>query len=213
MTKKTPLIIFDGIDGSGKSTQVALLKERIGDAHPICFTREPGGAPLAEKIRDIFSSPEGVQASARTQFFLLTASHSHWLEEVALPNLKEGTPVISERGDSSLFAYQLVTRDHREMEDLFWEIRSHLFGEHRPTLYFIFDVSPVEAKHRVNTDVVRSRSLFDLEPIEFYERAREGFRIFSQKLPDEVVVIDGSRDPKIVHEEVYALVSKMCGWQ
>lgn len=212
MTKKAPLIIFDGIDGSGKSTQAMLLKERIKDTHAVHFTREPGGTPLSEKVRDIFSSPEGVQASARTQFFLLTASHSHWLEEVALPNLKEGTPVISERGDSSLFAYQLMMKGYREMEDLFWEIRNHLFGEYRPTLYIIFDVSPVEAKQRVNTDTARMRSLFDMEPIEFYEKARNGFKLFAEKLPDEAVIIDGSRDPKIVHEEVYALVSKLCGW-
>lgn len=212
MTKKVPLIIFDGIDGSGKSTQAILLKERIKDTHAVHFTREPGGTPLSEKVRDIFSSPEGVQASARTQFFLLTASHSHWLEEVALPNLKEGTPVISERGDSSLFAYQLMTRGHREMENLFWEIRNQLFGEYRPTLYLIFDVSPVEAKRRVNTDMARMRSLFDMEPIEFYEKARNGFKLFVEKLPDEAVIIDGSRDPKIIHEEVYALVSKLCGW-
>lgn len=211
--KKTPLIIFDGIDGSGKSTQVALLKERLKDAHKVCFTREPGGSPLSEKIRGIFSTPEGVQASARTQFLLLSAAHSHWLEEVALPNLKEGTPVISERGDSSLFAYQIHTKERFELENLFWEIRNNIFGEYHPILYLIFDVSAVEAKRRVNTDAVRTRSLFDVEPIEFFERARTGFRTFTEKLPSDTMLISGDRDPKEIHEEVYRVLSELCGWK
>lgn len=211
--RKAPLIIFDGIDGSGKSTQALMLKERLASAHKVCFTREPGGAPLSEEIRNLFSSPEGAQASARTQFLLLSAAHSHWLEEVALPNLKEGTPVISERGDSSLFSYQLYTKDRLDLESLFWEMRNHIFGEYRPTAYLIFDVSPVEAKRRVNTDTARTKSLFDMEPIESYERARAGFRMFAEKLPDEVVLIEGGRDPKMVHEEVYEIVSKICGWE
>lgn len=211
--KRTPLIIFDGIDGSGKSTQVAMLKERLKDRHKVCFTREPGGAPLSEKIREIFSSPEGTQASARTQLLLISAAHSHWLEEVALPNLKEGIPVISERGDSSAFAYQLYTKEHLDLENLFWEMRNKVFGEYRPLLYLIFDVSAVEAKRRVNTDTARIQSLFDMEPIDFFERARGGFRAFTEKLPEETVLIAGDRDPHAIHEEVYAIVSKMCGWE
>lgn len=211
--KKAPLIIFDGIDGSGKSTQALMLKERLEGKHKICFTREPGGTPLSEKIREIFGSPEGVQASARTQFLLLSAAHSHWLEETTLPNLKEGTPVISERGDSSLYAYQLYTKDRLDLEKLFWEFREHLFGEYRPTVYLIFDVSPVEAKRRVNTDTARIKSLFDMEPIEFYERARAGFKAFAEKLPHEAIIIDGDRDPQIIHEEVLNIVNKACGWE
>lgn len=211
--KKAPLIIFDGIDGSGKSTQALMLKERLEGKHKVCFTREPGGTPLSENIREIFGSPEGAQASARTQFLMLSAAHSHWLEEVALPNLKEGTPVISERGDSSLYAYQLYTKERLELEKLFWEIRDHVFGEYQPTIYLIFDVSPVEAKRRVNTDTARVKSLFDMEPIEFYERARKGFKAFAEKLPNEVILVDGDRDPQIIHEEVLKIVGKACGWE
>ena len=211
--KKAPLIIFDGLDGSGKSTQAMMLKRRIEGKHKALFTREPGGTPLSEKIRDLFSTPEGAQSSARTQFLLLSASHSHWLEEAALPNLKEGTPVITERGDSSLFAYQLYMKERLDLEPLFWEFRSHLFGEYRPTQYFIFDVSAVEAKRRVNTDASRTKSLFDLDPIEYYERARTGFKAFSEKLPQEVIMINGDRDPQTIHEEVYIHISKLCGWE
>ncbi len=211
--KKAPLIIFDGLDGSGKSTQVALLKERINGNHKVLFTREPGGAPLSEKIRDIFSTPEGAQSSAQTQLFLVSASRSNWVEEVTTPNLKEGTPVISERGDSSTFAYQIYMKKRIDLENLFWEIRDILFGEFKPSHYFIFDVSAVEAKRRVNTDTKRTRSIFDMDPIDSYERAREGFHIFTEKLSGEVTLVDGDRDPKIIHEEVYAQIKKLCGWE
>ncbi|MBI3634125.1 MAG: dTMP kinase [Candidatus Yonathbacteria bacterium] len=211
--KKVPLIIFDGLDGSGKSTQVTLLKERINRKHKVLFTREPGGAPLSEKIRDIFSTPEGAQSSAQTQLFLVSASRSNWIEEVTVPNLKEGTPVISERGDSSTFAYQIYMKKRLDLERLFWEIRDVLFGEWKPSHYFIFDVSAVEAKRRVNTDTKRTRSIFDMDPIDSYERARDGFHLFVKKLPGEVTLIDGDRDPKIIHEEVYAKIKELCEWK
>lgn len=211
--KRAPLIIFDGLDGSGKSTQVALLKERVNKKHKVLFTREPGGSPLSERIRDIFATPEGARASAQTQFFLMSASRSNLIEEVIVPNIKEGTPVVSERGDSSTFAYQIYANEKFNLEGLFLEIRDALFGEFKPTHYFIFDVSAVEAKRRVNTDNKRTRSIFDMDPIDSYERARDGFRTFASKFPDEVTLVNGDRDPKVIHEEVYAHIKKLCGWE
>lgn len=210
-TKKAPVIIIDGIDGSGKTTQAELLKERLSDGQ-VCFTRQPGGTPLSEMIRDVFSSALAVEASARTQFFLMWASRTNWLEKVVIPNIEKGTPVISNRGDSSTYAYQVYAREAPELEEEFWRTRDFVMGKHKPKMHIIIDITAKEARRRMNTDEHRTKSLFDIKSLEFHERARAGFRKYAEKLPDEVVIIDGSRDRAVIHKEVYDIVSSLCGW-
>jgi len=211
MKKTPPLIIIDGIDGSGKSTQADMLKEKLSDGQVI-FSRQPGGTPLSEKIRDVFSSVEAVEASARTQFFLMWASRTNWLEKVVIPNIEKGTPVISNRGDSATYAYQIYAREAPDLESEFWRMRDFVMGKHKPKMHIIIDISAKEARHRMNSDKHRVKSLFDVKPLEFHERARVGFRAFAERLPDEVIIIDGERDRDVIHKEVYALVSELCGW-
>ncbi|OHA83495.1 MAG: dTMP kinase [Candidatus Yonathbacteria bacterium RIFCSPLOWO2_01_FULL_47_33b] len=212
--KKAPFIVFDGMDGSGKGTQVKLLIDRALHAHrQFVDTREPGGSPLGEKIRDLFSSPEGAIASARTQFFMMWAARSDWFERVVLPNLEKGVPVISDRCDSSTMAYQVYAKEAPELEDEFWRIRSMIFGKHPPTLYLFIDLPAKEAKRRVDADTSRSKSLFDKKPLEWYERVRKGFQSLREDLPNHVIMIDGDRSPEAIHEEVYKIVSEHCGWK
>lgn len=210
--KKAPLIIIEGIDGSGKSTQTDMLKERLSDGQAI-FTRQPGGTPLAEKIRDVFSSDEAVEASALTQFYLMWASRVDWLTHVIDPNTRKGTPVISNRGDSATYAYQVFAREAPALEPEFWKARELVMKDHEPSLYLIIDVSAREARRRMLADKDRPKSSFDLKPLEFHERAREGFRAFAKKRPEgEVIFINGSRAREVIHKEVYEIVSKLCGW-
>ncbi|MBI5400678.1 MAG: dTMP kinase [Candidatus Yonathbacteria bacterium] len=209
--KKAPLIIIDGIDGSGKTTQADLLKERLSDGQ-VCFSRQPGGTPLSEKIRDVFSSVEAVEASARTQFFLMWASRTNWLEKVVIPNTEKGTPVISNRGDSATYAYQVYARETPELEEEFWRMRDFVMGKHKPKIHIIIDVSAKEARKRMMNDKHRVKSLFDVKPLDFHERARAGFRAFAEKLPGEVIIVNGSRNRDVIHKEVYAIVSEVCGF-
>lgn len=207
--KKAPLIIIDGIDGSGKTTQTELLKERLSDGQVI-FSRQPGGTPLSEAIRDVFSSVEAVEASARTQFYLMWASRTNWLEKVVIPNTEKGTPVISNRGDSATYAYQVYAREAHDLEEEFWRVREFVMGKHKPKMHIIIDIPAKEARRRMSIDKNRVKSLFDIKPLEFHERARAGFRAFAKKLPGEVVIIDGDRDRDVIQKEVYDIVSKLC---
>ena len=210
--KKAPLIIIEGIDGSGKTTQTNMLKARLSDGQAI-FTRQPGGTPLSEKIREVFSSTDAVEASAATQFYLMWASRTNWLEKVVIPNIEKGTPVISNRGDSATYAYQVYAREAPELEEEFWHAREFVMKTHEPKVYLIIDVSAREARRRMVTDDDRPKSAFDLKPLEFHERAREGFREFQKKLPEgEVIIIDGARSREAIQEEVYEIISKLCGW-
>lgn len=212
--KKAPFIVIDGMDGSGKGTQIDLLVERaLHHGYKFFNTREPGGAVLSERIRDIFVSPEGASASARTQFLLMWAARSHWLEKIVIPHLSSDIPVISDRGDSSTLAYQVYAKQALELEDEFWRMRSMIFGKYTPMRYFIIDVPPEEAKRRVDADKSRTASDFDLAPLDFYDRVRAGFYAFREKLPHNVVIINGARSPEIIHEEIYQIVSECCGWE
>lgn len=211
---KTPFIVIDGMDGSGKGTQINLLVDRaLHSGRKFYNTREPGGSVLSEQIRSLFSSPSGAAASARTQFFLMWAARSNWVEQIIIPNLSAGTPVISDRGDSSTLAYQVYAKEAPELEDVFWRMRNMIFGDHAPTLYIFIDVSAREAKHRVDQDSSRTKSAFDAQPLEWYERVRQGFEAFRDELPNHVIVVNGYRPPEVIHEEVYKIVADHCGWK
>lgn len=210
--KKAPLIIIEGIDGSGKTTQANMLRERLADGQAV-FSRQPGGTPLAEKVREVFSSTEAVEASALTQFYLMWASRADWLEKVVIPITGKGTPVISNRGDSATYAYQVYAREAPELEEEFWHAREFVMGAHTPKVYIIIDVSAREARRRMTTDKARPKSAFDLKPLEFHERARAGFRAFAERLPEgDVIILNGSRTREAIHKDVYDIVSKLCGW-
>lgn len=211
---RTPFIVIDGMDGSGKGTQIDLLVDRaIRSGRKFYNTREPGGAVLSEEIRALFSSPEGASASARTQFLLMWAARSNWLEKIVIPNLSASTPIISDRGDSSTLAYQVYAKEAPQLEDEFWRMRSMIFGEYTPTLYIFVDVPAREAKRRVDLDNSRTKSAFDAQPLEWYERVRHGFEAFQNELPNHVLMINGDRPTEVIHEEIYKIVSEHCGWK
>ncbi len=209
---KTPFIIIDGLDGCGKGTQLNLLKERAShEGRVFVFTREPGGAPLSEKLRELFKSDIGMKASAFTQSLMMWASRRNYLEEIVWPSLANNVPVISDRGDSSTLAYQVFAKQTPELEPEFWRMRKLVFGEQEPSLYIILDVPAEVARVRSLADGDHS-SQFDIAPIDFYERVRAGFGAFAKALPDKVVVIDGDRSPEEIHRDFYRVVSEACGW-
>jgi len=209
--KKIPYIVIDGIDGSGKTTQVNMLIERAQvEGRMFRHAHEPGGTPFAEKMRNVFNSKEGENTSARTQFLWMWASRSDLLEKVVTPALEQGIPVISERSDSSTFAYQALQLDDF---DWFWQERIRVFGSHDPTIYIIIDIPGEESKRRVDADTRRSKTPFDMKPVEWYERVREGFLLFSRDKRVSAIVISGAQSPELIHEEIYQIVAEHCGWK
>lgn len=212
--KKAPFIVIDGMDGSGKGTQINLLVDRaMREGRGFYATREPGGAPLSENIRELFKSPLGMGSSARTQFLMMWASRSEWLEKIIIPHLSVGVPVFSDRCDTSTLAYQVYAKKAPELEDEFWRMRQMIFGKYDPTVYIIIDVPAEEAKRRVDADKSREASDFDLAPLDFYRRVRRGFQAFHTELPNQTIMIDGARAPEEIHEEIYGIVRNICIWR
>lgn len=212
--KKAPFIVIDGLDGCGKGTQIKLLSEKATSAgHAYTLTREPGGAKLSEAIRELFKSDLGAKASALTQFLMMWASRRNYLEEVVWPSLEDNIPVFSDRGDSSTLAYQVFAKDAPELEKEFWRLRDLVFDGIAPTCYIFLDVPPATARRRVISDDTRDElSHFDSKPLEFYDRVNDGFLAFSRHCGVKVFIVDGTRSREEVHDDIYNIVSKQCGW-
>lgn len=209
---KTPFIVIDGLDGCGKGTQLKLLEERASrEGHTFVFTREPGGAPLSEKLRELFKSDLGMQSSALTQAFMMWAARRNYLEKIVWPALEKGIPVFSDRGDSSTLAYQVYAKQAPELEEEFWHMRELVFAENAPTLYLFLDVPAEIARERSLADSTHD-SNFDTAPVDFHQRVRKGFVTFGENSAIHMITIDGVRDPQTIHEDMYRAVSNACGW-
>lgn len=210
---ETSFIVIDGQDGSGKGTQVKLLKERLErEGKDVVFTREPGGVPLSEALRRVIKSPDGMSADSFTQFLMFWAARNEWVKKLIAPTVAKGTPVFSDRCDSSTYAYQVFAQNAPQLAVDFWRIREIVFGDAAPTMYLILDVPAEVARKRALGDGDHT-SAFDVAPLEFYELVRKGFGIFAENVPSDVIIIDGTHTPEIIHEEIYALVKEQCGWK
>ena len=174
------------------------------------LTREPGGAPLSEAIRELFKSDLGGEASALTQFLMMWASRRNYLEQVVWSALEDNIPVFSDRGDSSTLAYQVYGKQKQKLEAHFWSHRNLVFDGHLPSLYILLDVSPVVARDRatIRGDV----SHFDAQPVEFYERVYKGFHEFGKHPSVKMVLVDGTRSREEIHEDIFRIVCAECGW-
>lgn len=204
-------VVFDGMDGSGKGTQIKLLQEKLSGS--VVFTREPGGTPFAEEIRKIVrDNPLAGKSTALNNFLLFWAAREELLQNLITPTLQSGRHVFSDRGDSSTYAFQLCGEQNMELLDLFISVRNHMFYRpHRrpPDLYVIFDLSAEVARERVMQDANRETNHFDGRDLAYYERVRRGFHKFAEHQP--VAFIDARRTPEEVHQLVRVALAVKAG--
>ncbi|MEK7604422.1 MAG: dTMP kinase [Patescibacteria group bacterium] len=201
-------IVFDGMDGSGKGTQMKLLQERFGAT--AVFTREPGGTPFAEEIRRVVrDNPLAATSTGLNNFLLFWAAREELQQNLVAPALQAERHVFSDRGDSSTYAFQLWGEQHRELLGLFKLLRYFVFEKSRerraPDLYIIFDLHPRIARERVMADSAREQNHFDMRDLEYYQRVREGFHSFASQWP--AVFLDATRPPAEVHQDVLDLLA------
>ena len=198
-------VIFDGMDGSGKGTQIELLKKKFGDS--VVFTREPGGTPFAEDIRKvILDNPLAGESTALNNLLLFFAAREELQKNLVVPSRKAGKTVFSDRGDSSTFAFQLYGEMHTEFLSTFRFLRNVVFGNYFPNLYIIFDLPAETARKRVMNDANRAPNHFDVRGLDYYTRVREGFRAFERFAPVEFV--SATQTAEEVHESVLAILAR-----
>lgn len=195
-------ISFEGIDGSGKSTQARLLAETLRNrGHDVVLTREPGGSPGAEEIRRLVLEGDPDRWSAETEILLFTAARRDHLEKTILPALAAGKVVITDRFADSTRLYQGITRgDLRGVVD---RLHAVMIG-HEPDLTFIIDMDPVlglsRALSRQGTE-----ERFESFGEGLQARMRAGFLSLAGEFPDRCVVIDGARPIEVVAGDVAAV--------
>lgn len=197
-------VVFDGMDGSGKGTQLKLLEEKC---HPnqVLFTREPGGPPLAEEVRKIIrDNPLAGQSTALFHFLMFWGAREESMHKRVMPVLLAGKHVFSDRGDSSTYAFQIYGENHKELLPQFASMRKRVFdekvGRHSPDLYIVFDLPAEVARERALQDANRTKTHFDIRDLAYYQRVRTGFRKFAKKHP--VMFINAVRAPEEVHRSV-----------
>lgn len=196
------LIILDGPDGSGKGTQVDLLKKHFEDeGREVLFTHEPGDTPLGTTVRRLLlEQHQDDPFSVDTQFFLFWVARSEWLAKIVAPALAKGKVVISDRGDSSTYAYQVCAEQQKSLASLFFATRDKIMGSISPR-YIIIDVPVDVSMERMKKDGSRQMSYFDKKPREYHEQVRQGFLEFSSAVT-HAVRVDGDQPRGSVHKSI-----------
>src|ERR1044072_1481477 len=172
-------ITFEGSEGCGKSTQVLRLAARLEQAGlRTLVTREPGGTAIGEKIRDLLQfAPESFAMTPETELLLFEASRAQLVRETIAPALDQGTIVLSDRFFDSPNVYHGVAR--KLAPEIAQTVRASATGDARPDLTFILDIDVETARQRMLRRVrpVEVKDRMEQEPIEFYERVCEGYRV------------------------------------
>lgn len=197
-------ISFEGIDGSGKSTQARMLADRLRDAgHDVVLTREPGGSPGGEEIRALVLQGDPDRWSAETELLLFTAARRDHMERIILPALKSGQIVICDRFADSTRMYQGLSRgDLRATVDALHDL---MIGR-EPDLTLLIDMDPgrglARAKGRNGTE-----ERFEDFGADLQAKMRSGFLSLSEEFKDRFTVINGARDIESVASDITETVS------
>ena len=207
MAPKGRFISFEGIDGSGKSTQARMLADRLrGSGHSVVLTREPGGSPGAEEIRRLVLEGDPDRWSAETEILLFTAARRDHLEKTIRPALAAGAVVITDRFVDSTRIYQGITRgDLRQTVDTLHDL---MIGVD-PDLTLLIDIEPDLGLSRAVARAGQELRFEDMG-VDFQLRAREGF-INLAAINSRIQLIDGSSEAETVSEAVWARVQTHLG--
>jgi dTMP kinase len=197
-----PFITFEGSEGCGKTTQAQRLAARFERLRvPHLVTREPGGTPIGESIRELLQfAPHSSNMTPETELLLFEASRSQLVREVIKPALERGMCVIADRFFDSTTVYQGAARKlDREM---IARLNAFAVGDCIPDVTFVLDVDVATAESRMQHQP-RQADRMEQQPAEFYERVRHGYRDLAAHESNRIVLIDGSREPADIEREIW----------
>ena len=203
-------VTIEGPEGSGKSSvtkEVVKLLEKDGEQ--IVLTREPGGTPIAEQIRNVILDKANTSMDPRTEALLYAASRRQHLVEKVWPAIKEGKIVICDRYLDSSLAYQGGARG-LGIDNV---LNVNLFATENtwPDLTLLFDIKPEEGLKRIAANASREVNRLDLEKIEFHQKVRESFLYLANKYPERFIIIDASKSrEEVAKDTMDAILSRLC---
>ena len=201
------MIVCDGSNGAGKTTLIRHLRHDLEQrGFEVVVTREPGGTPIGEKIRDVLLSPDSPEMCDLTELMLFGAARAQHLREKILPALSAGKVVLCDRFDSATISFQHYARglDLGLVE----RINALALDGFRPDLYLILDLDPQLGLERVRQ---RGGTLdrLEAEQLAFLRRARAGYLAQAEQDPRRFRMLDASRDEAAVAAEAIGLVRRL----
>ena len=210
---KGRLISFEGLDGAGKTTQMGLL-ERWLEAHDVAYvrTREPGGTSLGLEIRHLLLNRPELAIVPLAEAFLFQADRAQHFANLVIPALCEGKLVLTDRCFDASIAYQGFARGVGV--ELVEQLSLLATQGYQPELTILLDLDPSQVYRRTDNTSDQSgmreeRTRFDAEGEEFHKRVREGFRALARAHPGRIKVVDASRTPEEIHQEIIELVQAL----
>ena len=185
-------ITLEGPEGSGKTSAIKIVKELLEkEGYQIVMTREPGGTPISEQIRNVILDKANTAMDYRTEALLYAASRRQHLVEKVWPNVKEGKLVICDRYLDSSLAYQGFARG-LGVEDIL-NVNMYATEGTFPDLTLLFDLEPDVGLKRISANSDREVNRLDLEKISFHEKVRNGYLELAKRFPERYVIIDASK--------------------
>ena len=201
-------ITIEGIDGTGKSTQMRRLVEYLRQrGAPVVATREPGGTKVGEQIRGLLLDASIGRVASLAELSLMYAARAQHLEEVVRPALARGQVIISDRFNDASFAYQgygrmLGARTVRELDKI-------ICGRTQPDLTLLLDLDPRVALERArqrNTRRRSKRTRFENHGLKFQQRVRAGYLALARQQPKRIKLVNAGRPPGEIQAEIRKIV-------
>ncbi|MDY6100673.1 MAG: dTMP kinase [Candidatus Enteromonas sp.] len=202
-------VTFEGGEGSGKSTVLKQVNEiLLSEGHSTLLTREPGGTPISEQIRNVILDKANTSMDPRTEALLYAASRRQHLVEKIWPALKEGKIVLCDRFLDSSLAYQGGARG-LGMDEIF-EVNRYATEGQFPDITLFFDLDPSIGLQRIAANAGREVNRLDLERMTFHEKVRASFQKLASLYPERYVTIDASQPlEKVVEDSLKAIKAKL----
>jgi dTMP kinase len=190
-------IVFEGIDGSGKSTQAKMLSAQFTNKNiPHILKKEPGDTPIGEKIRELLSADSDI--GSLTELFLFSAARKELMDKEIVPALGNNISIILDRYIYSTIAYQGYGRN-LDFERI-TQINNIATNGLQPDIVFLLDIDPTESSHRMNSTLL---DRIESEPIEFYDKVRNGYLSIAQKTPSMWIILDASKSPSDINSQIW----------
>lgn len=204
MLKRGMFISLEGVEGCGKSTQAELLAQYIMElGHPVVQTREPGGTPISERIREMLLDPRNGEMAHVTELLLYLASRAQHVAQLILPALNEGKIVICQRFSDATFAYQGCARG-LDMDRL-KQMNDMATGGLEPDLTILLDMGAAEGLSRKHHD---QRDRLENESLSFHNKVREAYLDIARQSPERIQVIDANRSMEDVRLSIIECVDE-----
>lgn len=200
-------ISIEGIEGAGKSTQIQFIKtylERFNQT--VVVTREPGGTPLAEEIRELLLKPREERMSDDTELLLMFAARAQHINQVILPALSEGKWVVCDRFVDATFAYQGAGRGIHE--ERIAALSEWTLAGLKTDLTLLFDLPVEVGQQRVNQRLLQ-KDRFEQEKTDFFEKIRHCYLERATAEPERIQIIDAEKSITAIEQEVSNILDKL----